>query len=194
MIVTNYPDFLSKIFAKHFLTALTIVMNTLNRNNKHNNNSNVLLGTSALNVKSLVFYNNYGCNTEKIPFFKVHIKNMDLSDFTIGTQCHMARDLILYLIATWPSTNIFSQDKKKDLFKESLISEFLVKIKGVHFSFFYLFQITCDGLFIFAYLNLYNFVVDESSKNLMSNWRSNGLLSLYKNLMWCSYSLCNMFA
>ena len=73
------------MFAKYYLTALRIVSNTVNRNNKHNSNFNVLLGTSALNVKSRVFYNNYGCNIEKMSFYKVHIKNMDLSKLIIGT-------------------------------------------------------------------------------------------------------------
>ena len=85
-------------------------------------------------------------------FSKAHTKNMELSNFTIGALCHMVPDLIYIL---WrPSPNIFSQDKKKDFFKDSFISEVLVKIKEVNFSFFYIFQITCDGLFIFACLKL----------------------------------------
>ena len=44
----------------------------------------------------------------------------------------------------------FFHETKKDFFKDSFNSEILVKIKEVHFSFFYLFQITFDGLFIFC--------------------------------------------
>ena len=154
MVITNSSDFLSKVFAKHYLTALRIVSYTVNRNSKHINTSNALLGTSVLNVKFWLFYNNYGCNTKKVLFSKVHTKNMALSNFTIGACCHMVPDLILYFMATGPSPNIFSQDNKKYFFKDSFISEVLVKIKEVHFSFFDLFQITCDGLFIFACLEL----------------------------------------
>ena len=58
LFVANSPDFLFKILAKHYLTAPRIASNTVNRNNKHNNASNALLGTIALNVKSWFFYNN----------------------------------------------------------------------------------------------------------------------------------------
>ena len=98
--VTNSPDFISKIFAKYYLTVLRIVSNTVNRSNKHNNNYNVLLATLALSVKSRIFYTGYGCNTKKMSLFKVNTKNMDLSNFIIATHCHMAQNLILYLIAT----------------------------------------------------------------------------------------------
>ena len=56
------------MFAKHYLTALSLVSNTVNRSNKHNSNSNVLLVTSALNVKSQIFYDNHECNTKKDAF------------------------------------------------------------------------------------------------------------------------------
>ena len=108
LVITNSPDFLSKIFAKHYLTVLRIASYTVNRNNKHSNTSNALLGTSVLNVKSWLFYNNYGCNTKKMFFPRGHTKNMDLSNFTIGAHCRMLPDLILYFIATWPPPNIFS--------------------------------------------------------------------------------------
>ena len=73
-------------------------------------------------------------------------------------SCHMVPDLILYFMTTWRSPNIFSQDKKKkDFLKDSFISEVLVKIKEVLIFFFNLFQITCDGLFIFACLKLQEF-------------------------------------
>ena len=135
MVITNSPDFLSKIFAKHYLTALKIVSCTVNRNNKHNNTSNALLGTSALNVKFWHFYNNYGCNTKKMVFSKVHTKNMDLSNFTIGARSHMVPDLILYFMATWPSPNIFSQDKKKISLKIFSLAKFLWRSKKYIFPF-----------------------------------------------------------
>ena len=152
MNVTNSPDFISKIFAKHYLTVLRIVSNTVNRSNKHNNNSNVLLVTRALSAKSRIFYTGYGCNTKKMSFFKVHTKNMDLSNFIIGTHCHMAQNLILYPDLLLTS---FTQDKKLISVKIIFISKFLIKIKGVLFSFlFYIFQVPYDGLFIFTYFKL----------------------------------------
>ena len=154
MGITNSPDFLSKVFAKHYLTALRIVSCIVNRNNKHNNTSNALLGTSVLNVKVWLFYNNYGCNTKKMLFSKVHTKNMDLSNFTIGARSHMVPDLILYFMATWPSPNIFSQYKKNIYLKIVSLAKFLWRSKKYTFLFFYLFQISCDGLFIFACLKL----------------------------------------
>ena len=135
MNVTNSPDFISKIFAKHYLTVLRIVSNTVNRSNKHNNNYNVLLATLALSVKSRIFYTGYGCNTKKMSFFKVHTKNMDLSNFIIGTHCHMAQNLILYPDRLLTS---FTKDKKLISVKIILISMFLIKMKGVHFSLFFL--------------------------------------------------------
>ena len=64
----------------------------------------------------------------------------------IGARSH------LYLKRPDRLLTFFHKTKKeKNFFKDSFISEFLAKIKGVHFSFFYLFQITCDGIFIFAY-------------------------------------------
>ena len=151
MNVTNSPDFISKIFAKHYLTVLRIVSNTVNRSNKHNNNSNVLLVTRALSIKSRIFYTGYGCNAKKMSFFKVHTKNMDLSNCIIGTHCHMAQNLILYPDRLLTS---FTQDKKLISVKIIFISKFLIKIKGVHFSFFYIFQVPYDGLFIFTYFKL----------------------------------------
>ena len=136
MVITNSPDFLSKIFAKHYLTALKIVSCTVNRNNKHNNTSNALLGTSALNVKFWLFYNNYGCNTKKMLFSKVHTKNMDLSNFTIGARCHIVPDHILCFTATWPCPNIFSQDKKKISLRIFSLAKFLRRWKKCTFPFF----------------------------------------------------------
>ena len=118
MNVTNSPDFICKTFAKHYLTVLTIVNNTVNRSNKHNNNSNVLLVASALSVKSRIFYSGDGCNTNKLSFFNVNTKNMDLSNFIIGTHCHMAQNLILYLLATWPSPNLFFTRQEIDFCKD----------------------------------------------------------------------------
>ena len=138
--MTNSPDFISKIFAKHYLTALRIVSNTINRSNKHNNNSNVLLVTRALSIKSPIFNTGYGCNTKKMSFFKVHTKNMDLSNFI---------NLILYPDRLLTS---FTQDKKLISVKIIFISKFLMKIKGVRF--FYIFQVIYDGLFIFTYFKL----------------------------------------
>ena len=48
--MTNSPDFLSKVFAKHCLIALSIVSYTVNTNNKLNNTSSALLGTNVLKV------------------------------------------------------------------------------------------------------------------------------------------------
>ena len=91
------------MFAEQYLTALRIISNTVNGSNKHSSNPNVLLGTSALNVKSPTFYNNHGCNTKKIKYHgcntKVHTKNMDFSNIIISATCYMVRDLILYFIA-----------------------------------------------------------------------------------------------
>ena len=99
-----------------------------------------MLGTSALNVKSRTFYNNYGCNTKKMKCHrcntKVHTKNMDFSNIIISATCYLARDLILYFIAAWPSPDLFSQDKKWTSVKIVFISKFLVKTKEVNFSFF----------------------------------------------------------
>ena len=138
MVITNSPDFLSKIFAKHYLTALKIVSCTVNRNNKHNNTSNALLGTSALNVKFWHFYNNYGCNTKKMVFSKVHTKNMDLSYFTIGAAAIWCQ-ISFYIL--WRPDGLLTffhrtKKKKKDFLKDSFISEVLVKIKDVLISFF----------------------------------------------------------
>ena len=44
---------------------------------------------------------------------------MDLSNFIISAHRHMAQDLILYLIATWPSPNIFFTRHKMDLRKDN---------------------------------------------------------------------------
>ena len=125
MVITNSPDFLSKVFANHYLIALRIVSYTVNRNNKHNNTSNALLSTSVLNVKFWFLYNSYRCNTKKMIFSKVHTKNMDLPDFTIDAHRHMVPDLILYFMATRPSPNIFSRDKKKISLKIVSLTKFL---------------------------------------------------------------------
>ena len=151
MNVTNSPDFIFKIFAQHYLAVLRIVSNAINRSNKHNNNSNVLLVTRALSIKSRIFYTGYGCNTKKMSFCKVHTKNMDLSNFIIGTHCHMAQNLILY---PGRLLTFFTQDKKLISVKIIFISKFLIKIKGEHFSFFYIFQVPYDSLLIFTYFKL----------------------------------------
>ena len=168
--MTNSPDFISKIFAKHYLTALRIVSNTINRSNKHNNNSNVLLVTRALTVKSQIFYAGYGCNTKKMSFFKEHINNMDLSNIVIGTHYHMMQNLILYLIATWPSPNVFFTRQKIISVKIIFISKFLMKIKGVRFSFFTFFRLFMMAFSFLHILNFNNFAVGKSSKNSMFNW------------------------
>ena len=136
MIATNSPDFISKIFAKNYLTALRLVSNTVNRSNK---NSNVLLVTSALNAKSRIFYNNYGCNTKKMPFCKVYTKNMDLSNFSIGVHSHIARDHVLNLIATWPSSNLFFTRQKMDFCKDSFHKQISCDDLRSALFFFYLF-------------------------------------------------------
>ena len=135
MVITNSPDFLSKVFAKYYLTTVRIVSYNVNRNNKHNNTSTALLGTSVLNVKFWLFHNKYECNTKKMLFSKVHTKNMDLSNFTIGACCHMMPDLILNFMATWPSPNNFSQDKKKISLKIVWLPEFLWRSKKYTFLF-----------------------------------------------------------
>ena len=157
-----------------------------------------MLGTSALNVKSRTFYNNYGCNTKKMKYHgcntKVHTKNMDFSNIIISATCYLARDLILYFIAAWPSPDLFSQDKKWTSVKIVFISKFLVKTKEVNFSFFTFSRLLMMTFCFLHILNFNNFVVDNNSKNSMFTWRSNGLLLLYKHLMWCAYDLHNMFA
>ena len=98
-----------------------------------------------------------------MPFSKVHTKNMDLSNFVIGSICYMARDLILYLIATWPFLDLFSQDKKLISLKTVVISKILVKFKGVNFSFFIfsrLFMMT------FSFLHIFNFNIFLLTKAL----------------------------
>ena len=114
--------------------------NTVNGRNKHNNNLKIFLGTSALNVKYRTFYNNYGCNTKKLKCHgfntKVHTKNMDFSNIIISATSYMARDLILYFIAVWPSPDFFSPDKKWTSVKIVFINKFLVKTKEVNFPFF----------------------------------------------------------
>ena len=159
MVITNSPDFLSKIFAKHYLTALKIVSCTVNRNNKHNNTSNALLGTSALKVKFWHFYSNYGCNTKKMVFSKVHTKNMDLSYFTIGAAAIWCQ--ISFYILWRPDgllTFFHKTKKKKRIFLKIVsLAKFLWRSKTYSFLFFNLFQITCDGFFIFACLKLQEF-------------------------------------
>ena len=168
MVITNSPDFLSKIFAKHYLTALKIVSCTVNRNNKHNNTSNALLGTSALNVKFWHFYNNYGCNTKKMLFSKVHTKNMDLSNSTIGAHCHMVSDLILYFMATWPSPNIFSQDKK-NILKMVSLAKFLWRSNKYTFLFFTFSRLLAIAFSFLHVWNFNNFADDKSPKDSMFN-------------------------
>ena len=170
MIATDSSDFICKIFAKHYLTTLRLVSNTINRSNKHSSNSNVLLVTIALNVKSRIFYNNHGCNTKKMPFSKICAKNLDLSNFIIGAHCHMTRNLILYLIPDGLLT-FFSQDKKKISVKIIFISRFLVKIKKVHFSLFTFSRLLMMAFSFLQILNFNNFVVDKSCKNWMFKWR-----------------------
>ena len=133
------------------MTALRIISNTINGRNKYNNNPKVLLGTSALNVKSPTFYNNYGCNNKKMKCHgcnsKVHFKNMDFPNIIISVTCSIARDLILYFIAAWPSPDLFSKDKKW-----TPVKIVFIKTKEVNFSL--PFPVTYDGLFFFAYFKL----------------------------------------
>ena len=74
-------------------------------------------------------------------------------------SCHMVPDLISYFMTTWRSPNIFSQDKKKKRIFLKIVSlaKFLWRSKTYSFLFFNLFQITCDGFFIFACLKLQEF-------------------------------------
>ena len=80
-------------------------------------------------------------------------------------HCHMARDLIWYLIATWPSFNIFLQDINWISVKRNL-----VKIKGVHFSFFTFSRSLAMALSFFHILKFINLVVDYSPKYSMFNY------------------------
>ena len=43
----------------------------------------------------------------------------ELSKIVISATCYMARDLISYFIAVWPSPDLFSQDEKMDFCKDS---------------------------------------------------------------------------
>ena len=129
-----------------------------------------------------------GCNTKSC------IKNMGFSKIIISATCYMARDLILYFIAAWPSPDLFSRDKKWTSVKIVFISKFLMKTKEVNFSFFTFPRLLMMTFSFLHILNFNNFVVDNNSKNSMFTWRSNGLLLLYKHLMWCAYDLHNMFA
>ena len=170
MVITNSPDFLSKVFANHYLIALRIVSYTVNRNNKHNNTSNALLSTSVLNVKFWFLYNSYGCNTKKMIFSKVHTKNMDLPDFTIDAHRHMVPDLILYFMATRPSPNIFSRDKKKISLKIVSLTKFLWRSKKYTFFLFFTFPRLLAMAFSFLHVwNFNNFVDDKSPKDSMFN-------------------------
>ena len=98
LVVTNSPDFLFKIFAKHYVTALRIASNTVNKNNKHNNISNALLGTSALNVKSWLFYNNMDAISNGAFLQSPHQKYGPFLLYYC-CRCYMVPDPILYLIA-----------------------------------------------------------------------------------------------
>ena len=169
MVITNSPDFLLKMFAKHYLIAHRIVTYTVNRNNKHNNTSNALLGTSALNVKFWLFYNNYGCNTKKMLFSKVLTKHMDLSNFTVVARSHMVPDLILYFMATWPSPNIFSQDKKKISLKIFSLAKFLWRSKKYTFPFFTFSRLLMIDFSFLHVWNFDNFVDGKSPKDSMFN-------------------------
>ena len=144
MIVINSPDFLSKIFAKYYLTALIVANNTVDRKKTKTTT------TKTLNIKSGVFYNNCGSNTKKMPFSNVHTKRWAIWTLLLVPTVILGETS--YLIVTWPSPNIFLQDKKWISVKRVSISKFLVKIKGAHF--FNLFQITCDVLFMLAYFKL----------------------------------------
>ena len=59
-----------------------------------------------------------------------------ISNTIVSATRYMARDLILYFIAAWPSPDLFSRDKKWTSVKIVFISKFLVKTKEVNFSFF----------------------------------------------------------
>ena len=169
MVITNSPDFLSKVFAKHYLIALRIVSYTVNRKNKHNNTFNALLSTSVLNVKFWLLYNSYGCNTKNMLFSKVHTKNMDLPNFTIGVRCHMVPDLSLYFMATWPSPNIFSRDKKKISLKIVSLAKFLWRSKKYTFLFFTFSRLLAMAFSFLHVWNFNNFVDDRSPKDSMLN-------------------------
>ena len=130
----------------------------------------------------------HGCNT------KVHTKNMDFSNIIISATCYMARDLILYIVAAWPSPDLISQDKKWTSVKIVFIGKFLAKTKKVSFSFFTFSRLLMMTFSFLHFLKFNNFFVDNNSKNATLNWRSNGLLLLYKHIIWCAYNLHNMFA
>ena len=129
-----------------------------------------------------------GCNTKSC------IKNMDFSNIIISATCYMARDLILYFIAAWPSPDLFSRDKKWTSVKIVFISKFLVKTKEVNFSFFTFSRLLMMTFSFLHILNFNNFLVDNNSKNVMFHWRSNGLLLLCIHLVWCAYDCHSMFA
>ena len=88
----------------------------------------------------------------------------------------------------------FTQEKKWTSLKIVFISKFLVKTKEVNFSFFTFSRLLMMTFSFLHILNFNSFVVNNNSKNSMFSWRSNGLLLLYKHLMWCAYNLHNMFA
>ena len=121
-----------------------------------------------------------------MPFLQVHTKFIDLSNFIIRDHCHMAWNFILYLIATWPSPNLFFTRQKMDFCKIIFIRKFLMKIKGVHFSFFIFSRLLMMTFSFLQILNFNNFVVDKSSKNSTLNWP--WVSPLYKHLMWCTYN------
>ena len=121
-----------------------------------------------------------------MPFLKVHTKNMDLSNFFISDRCHIAWNLILHLIATWPSPNLFFTRQKMNFCKITFISKFLMKIKRVHFYFFNFSRLLTMAFSFLRILNFNNFAVGKSSKNSIFNW--SWVSPLYKHLMWCTYN------
>ena len=130
---------------------------------------------------------------QTVSFSKVHTKNMDLSYFTIVARCHMVLDPILYLIAAWPCANIFFEDKKWISLKIVSLAKFLWRLKKVHFSFFTYSRLLAMAFSFLHILNFNNIVDDKVPKDSMFNWCSNGLLSLYKHLLWWTYNLLDTY-
>ena len=101
-------------------------------------------------------------------FSKVHTKNMDLPNFTIGARCHMVPDLSLYFMATWPSPNIFSRDKKKISLKIVSLVKFLWRSKKYTFLFFTFSRLLAMAFSFLHVWNFNNFVDDKSPKGQCS--------------------------
>ena len=85
-------------------------------------------------------------------------KNMDLSNFSIGAAAIWCQISFYTLWRPDGLLKFFHKTKKKRIsLKIVSLAKFLWRSKKYSFLFFNLFQITCDGLFIFACLKLQEF-------------------------------------